>query len=552
MTADTYTSALAVTKIATGSYDDTWGEVQNDETIQLFDDAITGQGAISIGTSVVFNLPPISNGATAQSRFFSMIFTGTPAGAVKIVMPASVNFKFYLIDNETGQPLTFDYGSSPDTVTVQTGEKRLIWCDGVSTWDVLAQATNSTTLNGIPAANWARQSRTAAEVTAGTIVNNNFDIANGNTFVVVTELPTTIIDASTGDCQQLTLTGNRVMAAPTNPIDGQDMDLLVIQDGTGSRTLTWNAVFLFEGGVPPTLSTAGGAIDRFLCRYSANLAKWICAHFSGIAAGSGASSLLTVAANTTGFNLIAALGFTPVVATAVTVIVNTGVVIQSVNPGTPAADLSGLPAGSTVNLVNGGYIIGCGGDGADGAQVGFPGSGVTAISASFAGNGGNAIVGPGASNSFNITNANGRIWGGGGGGGGAGAEASVSGGGSIIGNAGGAGGGAGGGRGGKGGRIQLSASSQRAGDGLPGGAGPAGAGGTAGSPVTAGGSCGVSGVGGTYGVNGTDGTAASLSGAAVASFSTGGVAGKAIELLGASAPTFISGSGSPNVLGLVS
>ena len=38
----------------------------------------------------------------------------------------------------------------------------------------------------------------------------------------------------------------------------------------------------------------------------------------------------------------------------------------------------------------------------------------------------------------------------------------------------------------------------------------------------------------------------------VGTFTAGGTAGKAIELLGAGAPTWISGNGSPNVLGLVS
>lgn len=555
MTADTYTTALQVTKIATGSYDDTWGEVLNDETVQLFDDAITGQGAISIGTSTTFNMPPLSQGSTAQSRFFSIKFTGTPAGPVEIVMPASVTFKFYLIDNETGQPLTFNYGSSANTVTVANTEKRLIWCDGLSTWDVLAEATDTASMNGVPAANWARVSRTATEIAASTIVNNEFNgVANGNAYVTVTELPTTIIDCSQGNAQQLTLTGNRVIGVPTNPIDGQQLDLLVIQDSTGSRTLTWNAVFLFQGGTPPTLATSPGVIDRFFMVYNAGLAKWICAQFSAISAGSGATSLLVVTANTTNFVLTAAIGTVPITATTVTVIVNPGVVIQSVTAGTPAMDLSGLPSGSTVNLINNGYIIGRGGNGAEGAVASYPGSGTTLLSASVAGAGTQAITGPGTGRTFNITNGNGHIWGGGGGGGGGGAydgEASGNG----CGNSGGGGGGAGGGAGGKGGRgVYIGGSGSSATDGTPGGAGPNGTGGAAGSLSQSGtGVAAASGAGGGYGVNGTDGT---VSGTVVtghtALHTTGGVAGKAIELLGASAPTFISGGSSPNVLGIVS
>jgi hypothetical protein len=555
MTADTYTSALQVTKIATGSYDDTWGEVQNDETIQLFDDAITGQGAVNIGTSVAFNLPPMSQGSTAQSRFFAIQFTGTPAGPVEIIMPVSVTFKFYLIDNQTGQPLTFNYGSSPDTVTVANGEKRLIWCDGTSTWDVLAEATDTASMNGIPAANWARVSRTATEISASTVVTNQFTgVQNGDTYVTVTELPTTLIPCAQGNKMQLTLTGNRVMGAPTSPVDGQVIDLLVIQDSTGTRTLTWNAVFLFEGGTPPVLATTPGVIDRFFMVYNAGLAQWLVAHFSAISAGSGASTLLTITQNTNQWTLLSQFATAPVSAVTVTIIVNLGVVIQSVSPGVPAMDLSGLPAGSTVNLINNGYILGCGGDGATGCIASYPGSGTSLVGSTVGAPGTQAITGPGTGRSFNITNANGHIWGGGGGGGGGGGYDGVSSGNGCA-NGGGGGGGAGGGRGGRGGTgVYISSANVSGNDGVPGGAGPNGVLGAAGSGSAIGTAViGVSGAGGDWGAAGATGVApTTVVTGHTSRFTAGGAAGKAIELLGASAPTFISGGSAPNVKGAVS
>ena len=54
-------------------------------------------------------------------------------------------------------------------------------------------------------------------------------------------------DVSTSPVAKVTLAGNRTLAAPTNAIaNGQYIALLVIQDGTGSRTLTWNAVYEFK------------------------------------------------------------------------------------------------------------------------------------------------------------------------------------------------------------------------------------------------------------------------------------------------------------------
>ena len=65
---------------------------------------------------------------------------------------------------------------------------------------------------------------------------------------------------------QVTLGGNRTLAAPTNMVDGGFYSILIIQDGTGSRTLTFNSVYKFNAGSAPTLSTAGGAKDLLIFR----------------------------------------------------------------------------------------------------------------------------------------------------------------------------------------------------------------------------------------------------------------------------------------------
>lgn len=84
---------------------------------------------------------------------------------------------------------------------------------------------------------------------------------------------TGLTDAATinWDCESnqvcsVTLAGNRTMAAPTNIVAGAFYSLLIAQDATGSRTLTWNAAFKFTGGVAPTLSLAASAVDHFVFR----------------------------------------------------------------------------------------------------------------------------------------------------------------------------------------------------------------------------------------------------------------------------------------------
>jgi len=55
----------------------------------------------------------------------------------------------------------------------------------------------------------------------------------------------------------ITLTANRGMANPTNMIAGGTYSLTVIQDGTGSRTLSWGSAYKFEDAVDPELSSGG-------------------------------------------------------------------------------------------------------------------------------------------------------------------------------------------------------------------------------------------------------------------------------------------------------
>jgi hypothetical protein len=64
----------------------------------------------------------------------------------------------------------------------------------------------------------------------------------------------------------LTLTNNTTFDAPTQMVDGAFYSLIIIQDGTGSRTASWNAVFKWAGGTAPTLTTTASAKDVFVWR----------------------------------------------------------------------------------------------------------------------------------------------------------------------------------------------------------------------------------------------------------------------------------------------
>ncbi len=77
-----------------------------------------------------------------------------------------------------------------------------------------------------------------------------------------------LIDAATitwvanqGFAYSVTLGGDRTFANPTSMLNGSVYTLLVTQDGTGSKTITWGTNYYFQAASTPTLSTAAGAID---------------------------------------------------------------------------------------------------------------------------------------------------------------------------------------------------------------------------------------------------------------------------------------------------
>jgi hypothetical protein len=93
--------------------------------------------------------------------------------------------------------------------------------------------------------------------------------------VALTDAVTVSVDALGGNDFVLTLGGNRTIAAPANPAANQRIIFELIQDATGSRTVTWDSVYSFGSGSAPTLSTAASAADQVAFRYSAAKSKWL-------------------------------------------------------------------------------------------------------------------------------------------------------------------------------------------------------------------------------------------------------------------------------------
>ena len=89
----------------------------------------------------------------------------------------------------------------------------------------------------------------------------------------LTDASTVTINALTQSVSKVTLGGNRTIGLASNGVAGAFISILLIQDGTGSRTVSWNAAYEFAADTAPTLTTTANLGDLFVFRY--NGSKWL-------------------------------------------------------------------------------------------------------------------------------------------------------------------------------------------------------------------------------------------------------------------------------------
>jgi len=75
---------------------------------------------------------------------------------------------------------------------------------------------------------------------------------------------TITIDANAGNRFSVTLAGATTFANPTNLADGQEIVVIIKQDGTGNRTASWGSYWKFPNGTAPVLSTVANMTDRVI------------------------------------------------------------------------------------------------------------------------------------------------------------------------------------------------------------------------------------------------------------------------------------------------
>lgn len=106
---------------------------------------------------------------------------------------------------------------------------------------------------------------TLATVSAST--NASVNIASGSFNTIQTYTPagagTATLDLSKGNVQHITMPAGNIAIAISNGSVGQCFIVRILQDSSGSRTVTWFTTIKWAGGSPPTLTATANKADTF-------------------------------------------------------------------------------------------------------------------------------------------------------------------------------------------------------------------------------------------------------------------------------------------------
>lgn len=133
----TYTDALRLTKQGDNDNPNTWGDVLNEQVIQLIQEAIVGVATIDVtGSSDVDISTTVVNGGTDDARHAVLELTGTISTDISLIVP-SVNKGYYIRTDHTGGLVTVIPSGGSTGVALNTGDKKILYVTGTSIYTMV-------------------------------------------------------------------------------------------------------------------------------------------------------------------------------------------------------------------------------------------------------------------------------------------------------------------------------------------------------------------------------------------------------------------------------
>ena len=225
--------------------------VSHDGVIQL---PGTDYSLASGGTQITFSTAPASGAS---------IFIVEISGAVGGPLASDLNGAELILDVDADTTLRADTDDQIDIKIANTDHIKLATSSG----DTVIQPTTDAKDIII------KQFDGTELVNFNDGAYSSFTSAALNPEATLTDASTISWNALTQPVAKVTLGGNRTLGAASGGVAGQFVSLLIIQDGTGSRTVTFNAAYEFKDDTAPTLTTTASKGDLFVFRY--NGSKWL-------------------------------------------------------------------------------------------------------------------------------------------------------------------------------------------------------------------------------------------------------------------------------------
>lgn len=304
-----YTQNTGIELIANGEQSTTWGTTTN-TNFDIIDRAISGVGSIAL-SGTTSTLSTVDGDETSDGLNRVLVLGGTPSGPHTITVSPNNSQKLYIVQNDSGETVTFTQGSGGN-VSVADGTSKIIFCDGAGAAAEVTDVTGSLSFNDITI--------TGGTISGVTLSTSNATITGGS----ISGTPITTSNA--------TITGGTITGIT---------DLAVADGGTGAST---------AAGARTNL---GVAIGSDVLAYDANLQSFVTTFTLPTTDGAAGQVLSTNGSGTLGFEDQRVAGSTLFTATGA---ITAGKVVELNSDGTVSQVSSSggaLSLGAYANLTAG-------------------------------------------------------------------------------------------------------------------------------------------------------------------------------------------------------